>query len=229
MTAKLFLLPVGRSVLFTNLVKYLDLDVELVYVNKTDSGYDNKEFIDNFPLKKFPSYLETSSDGDVFTLTEMTAIANYLIEKAISEKIPKVDKAVQLGYGSKDTTTDYKTHNDILRWLSFVTSEYIPQTADVMLITFGVKEKDDELAEKSSKNSLEYFAKFAGKTLKHQKFLADPDVPTLADFAAAIPFFYSLNFGLTDEYKSKHPEIVAWAKEVFSSDFVADSFKDVSL
>lgn len=228
MTAKLFLLPVSRSILFTDLVKYLDLDVELVYVNQTDDGYDNQEFVDHFPLKKFPSYLETSSTGDIYTLTEMTAIANYLIEKAIADKIPKVDKAVQLGYGSKDTTTDVKTHNDILRWLSFVTSEYIPQTADVMLITFGVKEKDDALAEKSSKNSLDFFAKFAGETLKHQKFLADPNVPTLADFAAVIPFFYSLHLGLTDEYKSKHPEIIAWAKEVYSSDFVVDSFKDVS-
>ena len=102
MTAKLFLLPISRSILFTDLVKYLDLPVELVYVNKTETGFDNKEFTDNFPLKKFPSYLETSDNGDVFTLTEMTAIADYLIQKAIADKIPKVDKAVQLGYGCKE-------------------------------------------------------------------------------------------------------------------------------
>lgn len=229
MTAKLFLLPFSRSILFTDLVKYLDLPVELVYVKQTDSGYDNEEFIEHFPLKKFPSYLETSSNGDVFTLTEMTAIANYLIEKAISEKIPKVDKAVQLGYGSKDTTTDIKTHNDILRWISFVTSEYISQTADVMLMTFGVKENDDKLAEKSAKNSLDFFAKFAGETLKKQTYLADPDVPTLADFAATIPFYYSVEKGLTEEYKSQNPEVIAWAKKIFSDEFIKDSFKDVKL
>lgn len=229
MTAKLFLLPISRSILYTDLVKYLDLPVELVYVNKTETGFDNKEFTDNFPLKKFPSYLETSDNGDVFTLTEMTAIADYLIQKAIADKIPKVDKAVQLGYGSKDTTTDYKTHSDVLRWISFVTSEYIPQTADVMFMIFGIKKYNEKVAVENAKHSLDYFAEFIGETLKKQSYLADPSVPTLADFAAAIPFYYSVEKGLTDEYKSKHPEIVAWAKKVFADEFISESFKDVKL
>ena len=228
MPAKLFVLPVSRCVLFSDLVKYLNLDVELVYLKPTAGGFGNPEFFEHFPLKKVPAYLETSSNGETSSLTEMVAIAKYLIDKAIAEKIPQVEKAIELGYGSKGTS-DFKTHSDIIRWLSFVTSEYVTVTADAMLMTFGLKEKDDELAEKCSKKSLEYFANFASSTLKRQKFLADPNVPTLADFATIMPFYYSLPYGLTEEYKAKYPEVIAWAKAVCSNDFVKESFKDAKL
>lgn len=98
-----------------------------------------------------------------------------------------------------------------------------------MLMTFGIKKYDEELAVKNAKSSLDYFAKVAGETLQKQTYLADPSVPTLADFAVIIPFYYSLEKGLTDEYKSKHPEIIAWAKKVFGDEFASDSFKDVKL
>lgn len=231
MTTTLFALPLGRSTLAIDLIEYFDLEINVQICQRTASGWNNSEFENNFPFKKFPALLETNDNPDdenVFTLHEVTAILVYLIKLTIKKKKNNQKKtAIELLGGNSDN--DIISTCDVIRWLSFVSSEIIPVVVIPLRIKLGLVSYDEAKLNLGLDTANALLVEAVEPILKKQRFINNNIYPCIADFFFMIPVSFLASASWNDNWKTEHKEIVEWSKKVIAHDLVAARYKDLQL
>lgn len=233
MTLILYALPVGRSTLAIDLIKYFDLKIDIQVCQRTDNGWNNPEFEKHFPLKKFPALLETNENYDnkiVFSLHEVTAILLYLLQLIIKEKKHNIEQkriATKLLGGNSNNET--KTTCDIIKWLSFVSSELIPAVVVPLRITLGLDPYDKAKVDLGLETANALLVKAVEPVLKKQKFVNNQLNPCIADLFLMIPISFLASVSWNENWTTEHTEIAQWTKDVITHDIVAARYKDLVL
>lgn len=196
-----------RSLVPKALVNALKLDVQIV-----DPRTVEKQFAEQFPLKKVPALLGPHG----FKLTEQLAINYYLMNLSTDEKL----KAQLLG-----SPDDLQTQSQILKWESFANSDLIINEVLIFRPLTGeapyVKKNVD-----AAKEYLDVIAGVYETRLKDYTYLVGENI-TLADLVSVAAFsrgFSKAVFG--SEWRKQHPAIVRWFNTVTASSFFKDEFKD---
>ncbi|RYP10919.1 hypothetical protein DL764_000355 [Monosporascus ibericus] len=192
--------PTPRGFAILAVAKANGLELDLVYAEKENKGNFAK-LLELNPLGQVPVFV--GADGLV--LTECIAIALYFTSQN--------EKTTLFGQGRLD-------HLNVMRWMSFANSEFLPNIGGVLLPLLG----RHQIVRKNSDDCLREFHRdcaYLERHLKDRKYLIAEQL-TLADLFTVGTMIFAVKV-FHPVLNEKYPHLMEW----FHSVYEEPMFKEV--
>ncbi|ODV59924.1 glutathione S-transferase [Ascoidea rubescens DSM 1968] len=191
-----------RCLLPKALVRHYSLPIALL------ADLSLPEYTLTFPLRKVPVLFSLHQQH----LSEVAAILFYLNSLASNR-----DNLVPA-----DTTAN--SYFQVIRWLSFFTSEYVPALALCFKqldgrLPYNRPQYDDSLSKIAVMSLM-----LEHHLLLHNGFLVEPNHITMADLFGASCALRGFNFFFDAAWRKDHPITTSWFLNVTSSPILKDDF-----
>ena len=206
----IYTVPYSRSLLPSALIKYFKLDIEI-------SG-PNENFAKSFPQKRFPAYVDVDEKtGDVFKLTEVIAIIQFLLEKVGN------DEAHALLGGDS-----LKTRSLVTKWLSLWNSDLAYSCGNVYKQFKGIIPYNKKTLEAEEAAVEHIIVDVVEARLRDFTYLAGEDI-TIADLYAASLATLPFSFLFDKKWVAKHPVFMRWFNTVKAHPIIAGIFANFTI
>ncbi|XBW36758.1 hypothetical protein QEN19_002335 [Hanseniaspora menglaensis] len=210
-----------RCLLAQRISEHFKLGYKFVNPEENTDSEDVKLYQQHFPLKKVPTLVDVDAKtGNLFKLTEVTAILYYLLEPLANEK--KDPFAIQLLGNS------VQTRADVFRWMSFFNSDLQAPLVGNMNQIRGKAAFNKPLFEQNLKQLDALVDAVLTPRLTNYTYLVGEDI-TIADFFAASWVWRGFGFVWNKSWSEKHPALWRWFNTVINHEFAASLFEGFTL
>ena len=206
----LYTFPAGRALPLA-IINHFKLDIKIA------DPTNDETFAKQFPLKKVPALIDVNQEtGEVFKLTEVIAVVQYLLEKAGTEE----SKAL-LGECIQNKAT-------ITKWMSLWNSDIISQ-AGIMYSQVKGYENFNKKSFDAAKATLEtIIVNVVEARLRDFTYLVGEEL-TAADYFAACIAAFPFMFLFDKAWVAKHPVFMRWFNTVKAQPLVSSIFANFTI
>ncbi|KAL6934756.1 hypothetical protein ACO0OL_003301 [Hanseniaspora opuntiae] len=207
----LYTFPIGRA-FPTAIINHFKLDIKIA------SPADDELFAKQFPLKKVPALVDVNEEtGEVFKLTEVIAIVQYLLEKVGTEE----SKALLGGDSIQNRAA-------VTKWMSLWNSDIISQGGLMYRQIKGVENFNKKTFDAAKETLENIIVNVVEARLRDFTYLVGEEL-TAADYFAACVCTFFFTFAFDKAWVAKHPVFMRWLNTVKAQTLVADAFKTFTI